>query len=398
MESNNLNVDTIKHMAVITVDYPAPDHMMLVFVQQLVHAMIDQGAKITVVAPQSIVHALVHREKLLSKVSIATTAQGKEYKVYRPLILTVGHFRLFKKIILRINRRVIAKTLNLIKADTLYAHFWSEAQLVSEYATEHKRPLFVACGEGDNALEEMIDHSSLKEVTALCSSVKGVISVSSENKRKCILFHLADEKSIIVLPNCVDTELFKMRNAAMLKKKLGLSEEDFVIAFVGGFIPRKGPDRLAEAIKSINDPTIKSIFIGKPFPGYPLDFNCSGIVFKDVVNHDELPEYLSCADIFVLPTQKEGCCNAIVEALAMGLPVISSDGPFNDDILDSNNSIRVDPNNVAEIAEAIVKLRDDKRLRDSMRTVSLGRNRMYSMSNRATKILEFIGNQIEKNL
>lgn len=396
MEVAHLYFDITKHIVVVAGDYPAPGHMMLVFVQQLVHAMIDKGAKITVVAPQSIVHALVHREKMLPRFSFGRTGRGESYSIHRPYYLTLGNHRLFQKVLQWINNHILSRTLSDLHPEILYCHFWSSAQLVQRFALKNRCPIFVACGEGDNALEEIVKQCSLKELASLRASVKGVISVSSENKRKCVAYQLANKESIIVLPNCVDTVLFRKKDASYLKKQLGIEEEDFVITFVGGFIPRKGPDRVAEAIKLIKDPSIKSIFIGRPFPGYPFEFDCPGIVFKGMVDHSKIPDYLSCTDVFVLPTQKEGCCNAIVEALSMGLPVISSNGSFNDDILDEDNSIRVNPNNVEELAQAIVKLRSDKKLRESMSKVSISRNEKYSVDGRAEKVLEFILLQLDK--
>ena len=145
----------------------------------------------------------------------------------------------------------------------------------------------------------------------------------------------------------------------------------------------------------LNDPTIKVMFIGKPFPGYDYDFDCPGIIHKGPLDHDLLPQYLNCADVFVMPTQKEGCCNAIVEALAMGIPVISSDGAFNDDILDENNSIRLDPNDIDAIASAIKKMKEDRSLRHKMVEYSLSRHAEYSIQVRAKRIINFIENKIE---
>ena len=69
----------IKSITVIAGNYPAPGHAALVFVQQLVHAMIGQGVKVTVVAYQSVIHSLVHREKLLPRHSKGVTENGVEY-------------------------------------------------------------------------------------------------------------------------------------------------------------------------------------------------------------------------------------------------------------------------------------------------------------------------------
>lgn len=380
----------IKSITVIAGNYPAPRHAALVFVQQLVHAMIGQGVKVTVVAYQSVIHSLVHREKLLPRHSKGVTENGVEYDIYRPYTLSFGNRNLFPTLTKWFNRHSILSIIKKVDSDVLYAHFWSSALPVYEFAQKNHKPLFVACGEGDDALEKMVDTMPKEKLETLTKAVTGVVSVSLENKRKCIKFRLSMEENTDVFSNCVNTSFFHKRDANELKDRLGLKDTDFVLCFVGGFIPRKGPDRVAQAIKNLNDPSIKVMFIGKPFPGYAYDFDCPGIIHKGPLDHELIPEYMSCADIFVLPTQKEGCSNAVVEALAMGLPVISSDGPFNDDILDEHNSIRINPDDVDALTDAIRKLRDDKALRKSMADYSKSRHKEYSIEGRAKRILEFI--------
>lgn len=387
---------TIKSITVIADDYPAKGHVEYVFVQQLVHAIINMGIKVTVVAPQSIVHNIVRRKRPLPKFSRETTEKGIAYDIYRPYKLSFGNRDFFSRITQNFNRAVITSIIKKVDSDILYSHFWNNALPVCEYAIEKGKKLFVACGEGDNAIENMIKKISKESKERLSSAVTGVISVSTENRRKCIEFGLASEDNIDVFPNCVNTDIFHKQDVIELKKRLGIKNCDFVIGFVGNFIPRKGPDRIAKAITKLNDPQIKAMFIGVPYMGYPYDFDCPGIIHKGAVEHDLLPQYLNCADIFVMPTQKEGCCNAIVEALAIGLPVISSDGAFNDDILDENNSIRINPNDVDAIALAIKKLKEDSVLRNKMVEYTLSRHTEYSIEGRAKRIVDFINKQSHK--
>jgi glycosyltransferase involved in cell wall biosynthesis len=136
----------------------------------------------------------------------------------------------------------------------------------------------------------------------------------------------------------------------------------------------------------MSDPKIKTCFIGRGEPIADRDY----MFYKGTVSHDELPVYLNAADVFVLPTLREGCCNAIVEALACGLPVISSDRSFNYDILDETNSILVDPDDVNQIAKAIKLLSEDKNKRDILAKGALDKAMSLSIDQRASNILNFI--------
>ena len=272
-----------------------------------------------------------------------------------------------------------------VKPDVLYCHFWECAIEAYPYAKANNIPLFVATGESSISNITKLDlvPSDLKDLT------KGVICVSSKNKEESISLGLTSEDKCLVKPNAVNSELFKKLNKKECRQKLGLPQDVFIISFVGAFIERKGVLRVADAIKLIKGEPVYSCFIGRGAQ-YP---DCENILHKGGLRHEQIPEYLNASDVFVLPTLAEGCCNAIVEAMSCGLPIISSNLPFNWDVLDDNNSIMIDPNNVDAIADAIVKLRDDKNLREVMAASSLKKAASLTIDQRARDILEFINNR-----
>ncbi|MCS3173146.1 glycosyltransferase [Bacteroides thetaiotaomicron] len=92
----------------------------------------------------------------------------------------------------------------------------------------------------------------------------------------------------------------------------------------------------------------------------------------------------------------EGRSNAIVEAIACGLPIISSNLPFNDDILDSSNALLVNPESVDDIASAIKQLMDNSDLRQKLAEGSKEKAKSLRIEFRAKKIIEFINRQMQK--
>jgi glycosyltransferase involved in cell wall biosynthesis len=127
----------------------------------------------------------------------------------------------------------------------------------------------------------------------------------------------------------------------------------------------------------------------------PIQPRGRNVLFRGVLEHAELPEMLSAADVFVLPTLMEGSCNAVLEALACGLPVVTSRGEFNDDIVDDSVAIRVDPLSIREIGQAVDTLRRDPALREAMSQNAVGRIRDFDINIRAERILKWLGDARE---
>ena len=370
-------------IAVVTPSYPHTHNPAeYAFVKELVDSFARQGHECYVISPYNILH-----HKINVKTEYSYFVEGNEIKCYRPYFLSFSNkikflYYLGRKIVnyvAYVSLKKIGK-----KPDVIYGHFWDGAFMGYRYAVETKTPLFVASGES------VIRFDRNKRTAAFCDYISGVICVSSKNKQESIERNLTSEAKCIVLPNAVNTDVFHPLDRGACRKALGYQEKDFIVAFVGYFGERKGALRVAEAIDKVGG--VKSIFIGKG-PQNPI---CKGILYKGTVLHEQLPLYLSAADVFVLPTLHEGCCNAIVEAMACGLPIVSSERSFNHDILNTSNSIMVEPMDILSIANAISFLKCDEVKRQSLSEGSLNIAKELDIDVRSRRIMEFIMNIIYK--
>jgi teichuronic acid biosynthesis glycosyltransferase TuaC len=374
------------HICIITPDYPGKNRPMYTFVEQLVIEFADLGANCTVVAPLNVTRSIFGWIPFDCKYELKTTKKGNEIEVYRPRYISFSNFALMNiELTSYFHKCAVNKALKKLKRqpDILYSHFWISGAECYEYAISNNIPLFVATGE---SVIYRIKIGQKFKLSEFCDYVSGVICVSRKNKIESIEKGLTIAEKCIVIPNGVNLKKFNNREKSESRRALGYSDSDFIVAFVGRFTEHKGSMRLSSAINRLDDKGIKSIFIGSG----PLEPDCNGILFKGMVNHDQVPDYLNCADVFALPTLREGCSNAIVEAMACGLPVISSDLKFNEDILNNENAILIDPNNISAIANAIKEIKDNPQLRASLSAGALKTSESLSVRNRAEKIIKFI--------
>lgn len=376
--------------------YPSPEEPATAFIAVLCREMTRQGHEVTVIAPQSLRAVLSGRAKKRPYHYIDIVRVGNEDRsinIYCPFALTSGFGRLGKVTTWSRELAVRFVANRLPVPDVCYAHMWTSGYSIYKYARNNKIPLFVASGE-----DKIIFHKYLHSKTqkSFRDYLSGVICVSTKNLNESVRCGFANTEKCIVLPNGVEESLFYKIDKNVAREELGYSINDFIVIFVGRFYNRKGVNRVSEAISILNDTGIKSIFIGTNNPGENMQPNCGGILYVGKVAHDEIPKYLNAADVFVLPSLAEGCSNAIVEAMACGLPIISSDRPFNYDILDDKNSILIDPLDVTAIADSIKYLKDNQSIRETMSNNSILKAKQLTISTRTSNIIKFIISKVDE--
>lgn len=377
----------MKNICVISFRYPTDaTPINHVFVKQLVWELADMGVNCTVISPVSILDG---NKRNIPRHIVEETSKGNKISLYFPRYISLGSKKILNFNTLRITASFYYKSIcriiekNPLKIDAVYGHFIVPSGIAAaRIGRKFNIPSYFAFGESSpsSLFEYGIDKIKLE-----LNNISGVVSVSSANKELLIKLGLISEDKIIVYPNAVRNDIFYQRDKIESRKKLGLPEKGFIVAFVGQFIERKGVLRVAEALEGLDD--VYVVYAGKG-EQTPTNSNC---IHAKPVEPKDMPYFLSAADVFVLPTLNEGCCNAIVEAIACGLPIISSDRPFNHDILDNDNAILVDPMNIAEIRNAVLLLKNDLGLVERMRKASLDNARRLSLTERASGILKWIG-------
>src|SRR4029077_20768965 len=127
--------------------------------------------------------------------------------------------------------------------------------------------------------------------------------------------------------------------------------DELALLFVGSGWDRKGLRFAVEAIRAIGNPKCRLLVVGR---GNKRNWESDRVCFLGVV-HD-LPQLYGAADIFVLPTLYDPFSNACLEALASGLPVVTTrDNGFSEIITDRvHGSLIEDPTDVAAISAAIL--------------------------------------------
>ena len=211
-----------------------------------------------------------------------------------------------------------------------------------------------------------------------------VLTVSNFSKLTISKFYKIKLDEILIIPNGVDQNRFtpkKQESDKALLKKYNINKK--FILFVGTLQPRKNINGIVDAFNRFsekNKESLNLIFIGRLGWGVSAAIkkinNDPNILHFNNILDSELPVFYRNADIFVYPSHFEGFGIPIIEAMASGTPVITSDNSCLPEIA-GNSAIFVDSKNIQAISDAMLDLVSMEDLKQRMRLKGLSRSKIF---------------------
>jgi len=232
---------------------------------------------------------------------------------------------------------------------------------------------------------------SLEESLFGKAGAKRVIANSQMVKKEIIRIYGYAAVRIDVVPNGVPLESLQRReeDRAATRATLGLAEKDLAVLFAGSGWERKGLRFAIDAIER-QGREMQLIVAGR---GDSRQYPSSRARFLGIVH--EMPSLYAAADMFLAPTIYDPFSNACLEALAAGLPVITTNANGFSEIIESgrHGTIIDDPRNIDQISDAL-RLWSDPARRANARIDNLALAAQFDISRNVAQTLEVLSRAV----
>jgi glycosyltransferase involved in cell wall biosynthesis len=216
-----------------------------------------------------------------------------------------------------------------------------------------------------------------------CRFADQVIVISPSLRDEAVREKLLSSEKVMVLgagsSKGIDLETFSVTNAVVhksreIREKFGIPDDGIVIGTAGRLTVEKGIKELLEAFRRLckSHSNLYLFIIGSQDHRNPLSQdildqinNTANVFLTGYVI--EIENYLAALDIFVLPSYREGFGNVIIEASAMGKPVIASDIPgCRDAVKNGISGLLVPPKDASSLEKSLNELITDPIKRSQM--------------------------------
>jgi len=208
---------------------------------------------------------------------------------------------------------------------------------------------------------------------ALLRQVDVFVAVNDEVEKELRGFGL--NNPMVKIPNGVDTDRFQPVPSKAAKRSLreilSLPETGRLVLYCGRLEPKKALDTLLYAwdlvSRTAEAKDARLIIVGNGSGRASLEDLANRLGIQDSVlflgKKDRVVEYLQCVDVFVFPSVSEGMSNALLEAMACGMPVVVTDIAGNREVVRHlENGILVKPKEPQQLAYALQAVLNDEDL------------------------------------
>jgi len=294
----------------------------------------------------------------------------------------------------------IIRAISKEKPDILYSRLWPTKAATAFAGFLLGKPVVFS---EDRTLRRYIDENNtgkrmfnfyLRKIASRLADVIVPVSQGIADEIEQILN--VNPKRINLIYNGFDLEeMWKKAAEEVNHPSLG-NRKELVVGTLGRMVELKGFNYLLEAVMLVNDKgiSLRLLMIGKGELLEELKVKAERLGIKDKVNFLGFVKnpfaYLVRCDLFVLSSLYEGLPSTLIEAMALGLPVISTRCPTGPEeiIQNEKNGLLVPVADSRAIAEAIVRVLEDKELNTRLRIEGKKRAEDFSLNIMVSKFAE----------
>jgi len=223
-----------------------------------------------------------------------------------------------------------------------------------------------------------------------------LIALTDKEKEDYLRHKIGSRQKMDVIPSGVKLEAFKelsFPERQELKKKLGIPLEFHVVGTAGRLVPVKGPDLLIESARQVlaEHPKTVFLFAGDGELKVELKRRTRELGIEGNVLflgwRKDIADIISLLDIFVLPSLNEGMGRVLVEAMALGKPIVASRVcGITDLVVHGKNGFLFTSRDTEQMAQFILSLIGDEKQRERMGQEGRGLARNFTASAMVEKI------------
>ncbi|MGD6776438.1 glycosyltransferase [Sutcliffiella horikoshii] len=249
-----------------------------------------------------------------------------------------------------------------LEFDVIHAHLAMPAGgAAAIIAKKYNKPYVLTLHGSDVNVYPHYSKGAMEAFRSAVRNAKEVIAVSGA---------LADETERLtgvrprVLAIGIDMERFKGETLEEEKKRelrlqLNLPTDKKLLLYIGRLVEEKGMRELSQAVEELDD-RFRLVLVGDG-PLSELMTSQNKIIQAGVVPNEMVKDYLQASDIFVLPSYNEGMPTVIIEAMALRIPVLSSNVGGIPELFDKFKNLLIEPKSDKQLRESLLEYMDEEK-------------------------------------